>query len=52
MLARYSWKMKAPIAAGGALTVFLGMKWWCYRPVLKKYPGDMVVTVERSGGGL
>lgn len=52
MLARYSWKTKAPIVAGGLLTAVLTAKWWCYRPVLKKYPGDMVVTVERSGGGL
>lgn len=51
-MVRFTWKTKAPVAVGGAMAGFFAMRWWFYRPVMKKYPGDRVVPVDRSGGGL
>lgn len=40
------------MALGSMVGAFYAIRWYCYRPAFKRYPGDRVVTVERSGGGI
>lgn len=56
MLATSGGFYRAPMAIGALVGAtagsFLAARWFFYRPVLKKYPGDRAVSVDRSGGGL
>lgn len=49
---RMTWRSKFPVALAGVVGSFFIARYFLYRPVEKKYPGDLAVPVERSGGGL
>lgn len=43
------------IAAGAATATvasFFAARWFCYRPAVPRNSKDLLVTVDRSGGGL
>lgn len=39
-------------AATAAVASFFAARWFCYRPAVPRNSKDLLVTVDRSGGGI